>query len=227
MLSEFAVSADDRLLTGNLSYWKLGQDNLRVAPFYTETGDELPFNQLFATAYDLILCRCERMGYLAPSPERDIKAIFMEKVFGTERFLVSEETIAYLKWLIYTSVFKDGEQRDKVGGELGHVLYYQRELQTLQHQDNKYWRTALRRELEKWYAAHPPVGRRRKSQGPSTFVLDPAVTKKWGKAQMFVDSDADEALEEPNEAVAAGRALSAVAGAAGAAASANGSPGQQ
>ena len=78
----------------------------------------------------------------------------MEKVFGTERFLVSEETIAYLKWLIYTSVFKDGEQRDKVGGELGHVLYYQRELQTLQHPDNKYWRTALRRELEAWYAAH-------------------------------------------------------------------------
>ena len=227
MLSEFAVSADDRLLTGNLSYWKLGQDNLRVAPFYTETGDELPFNQLFAAAYDLILCRCERMGYLAPSQERDIKAIFMEKVFGTERFLVSEETIAYLKWLIYTSVFKDGEQRDKVGGELGHVLYYQRELQTLQHPDNKYWRTALRRELEKWYAAHPPVGRRRKSQRPSTFVLDPAVTKKWGKAQMFVDSDADEELEDPNEAVAAGRALSAVAGAASAAASANGSPGQQ
>jgi hypothetical protein len=126
-------------------------------------------------------------------------------------------------------VFKDSEQRDKVGGELGHVLYYQRELQTLQHQDNKYWRTALRRELEKWYAAHPPVGRRRKSQGPSTFVLDPAVTKKWGKAQMFVDSatDADEELEDPNEAVAAGRALSAVAGAASAAASANGSPGQQ
>jgi hypothetical protein len=47
LLSEFAVSADDQLLTGNLSYWKLGQDNLRVAPFYTETGDELPFNQLF------------------------------------------------------------------------------------------------------------------------------------------------------------------------------------
>jgi len=152
----------------------------------------------------------------------------MEKVFGTERFLVSEETIAYLKWLIYTSVFKDGEQRDKVGGELGHVLYYQRELQHPDNKDNrdKYWRTALRRELEAWYAEHPPVGRRRKSQGASTFVLDPAVTKKWGKAQMFVDSDADEELEEPNEAVAAGRALSAVAGAAAAAAAANGS-GQQ
>jgi len=52
LLSEFAVSADDRLLTGNLSTWKLGQDNLSVAPVSTETGDELPFNQLFAAAYD-------------------------------------------------------------------------------------------------------------------------------------------------------------------------------
>jgi len=210
LLSEFAVSADDRLLTGNLSYWKLGQDNLRVAPFYTETGDELPFNQLFAAAYDLILCRCERMGYLAPSQERDIKAIFMEKVFGTERFLVSEETIAYLKWLIYTSVFKDSEQRDKVGGELGHVLYYQKELQTLRHLDNQHWRVALRRELEAWYAAHPPIGKRRKSQGPSTTAVDPALTKKLGNAELYVDSDAEE-LEDPNDAVAAGRALAAAA----------------
>ena len=38
---------------------------------------------------------------------------------------------------------------------------------------------------------------------------------------MFVNSDADEELEEPNEAVAAGHALSAVAAAAAAAAAAN------
>ena len=59
-------------------YWKLGEkggDNLPVVPFYTERGDERPFNQLFAVAYDLILCRCERMGLLAPSLERDIKAV--------------------------------------------------------------------------------------------------------------------------------------------------------
>ena len=99
------------------------------------------------------------MGHLAPSPERDIKAIFREKVFGTECFLVSAETIAYLKWLIYTAVFKDGEQRDKVGGELGHALYYLKELQTLQDPDNQHWRVALRRELEAWYAAHPQIGR--------------------------------------------------------------------
>ena len=68
MISNFALSVDYQLLTGNLSYSKLGpdgKDDLRVAPFYTETEDEKPFNQLFATAYDLILCRCERMSYLA------------------------------------------------------------------------------------------------------------------------------------------------------------------
>ncbi len=59
------------------------------------------------------------MGYLAPTAERDIKAIFKEKVFGTDVFLVSAETIAYLKWLIYRAVFKDADQRDKVAGELG------------------------------------------------------------------------------------------------------------
>jgi hypothetical protein len=185
--SNFAFSVDDQSLTGNLAYWKLGPDttdNLRVAPFFTSTGDEMPFNQLFAAAYDLILCRCERMGHLAPSPERDIKAIFKEKVFGTECFLVSAETIAYLKWLIYTAVFKDGEQRDKVGGELGHALYYLKELQTLQDPDNQHWRVALRRELEAWYAAHPPIGKRRKSQGPSTIAVDPALTRKWGNAEL-------------------------------------------
>jgi hypothetical protein len=213
--SDFAFSVDDQLLTGNLAYWKLGSEtteNLRVAPFYTQTADEKPFNQLFAAAYDLILCRCERMGHLAPSPERDIKAIFKEKVFGTECFLVSAETIAYLKWLIYTAVFKDGEQRDKVGGELGHALYYLKELQTLQDPDNQHWRVALRRELEAWYAAHPPIGKRRKSQGPSTIAVDPALTRKWGNAELYVDSDAEE-LEDPNDAVAAGRALAAAAAA--------------
>jgi len=50
--------------------------------------------------------------------------------------------------------------------------------------------------------------------------------KKLGQAELYVDSDGEKP-EDPNNAVAAGRALSAVAGAAAAAASANGSPGQQ
>ena len=117
------------------------------------------------------------MGYLAPSPDRDIKAISKEKVFGTDCFLVSAETIAYLKWLIYNALFKDSEQRDRVGEELGHALYYQKELQTLQHLDNQYWRVALSRELEVWYAAHPPLDRRRKSKCTSTSAVDPTLVQ--------------------------------------------------
>ena len=114
-------------------------------------------------------------------------------------------------------MFKDGEQRDKVGGELGHALYYLKELQTLQDPDNQHWRVALRRELEAWYAAHPPIGKRRKSQGPSTIAVDPALTRKWGNAELYVDSDGEKP-EDPNNAVAAGRALAvaAVAAAVGA-----------
>jgi len=217
MLSNFALSVDDQLLTGNLCYWKLGpdrRDDLRVAPFFTEAEGEKPFNQLFAAAYDLILCRCERMGHLAPSPERDLKSIFKEKVFGTNCWLVSAETIAYLKWLIYTAVFKDGEQRDKVGGDLGHALYYQTELENLQNPRNHFWRVALRKELEVWYAAHPPIGKRRQSQGASTIAADPARKKVFANAELYVDSDAEQEPEDPNEAVAAGRALAAVASAA-------------
>ncbi len=201
-------------MTGNLCHWKLGEgerDDLRVVPFYTETGNKRPFNQPFAAAYDLILCRCERMGYLAPTAERDIKAIFKEKVFGTDVFLVSAETIAYLKWLIYTAVFKDGDQRDKVAGELGHSHFYHTTLQTLEHPSNQHWRVPLRRELEFWYAKYPPAGRRRKSQG-GTPVVSAVPVKVYGGLQEFVESD-DEA-EDPNQAVAAARALAAAASAA-------------
>ncbi len=62
--------------------------------------------------------------------KHDIKAIFKEKVFGTDHFLVSAEIIAYLKWLI---MFKDSacDQCYKVAGDLSHTLYYQVELQRL------------------------------------------------------------------------------------------------
>ena len=81
-------------MTGNLSYWKLGEeggDNLHNVQFYT-TGDERPFNQLFAAAYNFLLW-CERIGLLAPSAELDMKAIFKEKVFGTKDIFVIADTI--------------------------------------------------------------------------------------------------------------------------------------
>ena len=111
-------------------------------------------------------------------------------------------------------MFKDSEQRDKVGGELGHALYYQAEQENLQHLNNQFWRVALRRELEVWYAAHPPIGKRRQSQGASTIAVDPTRKKLWANAELYVDSDAEQELEDPNAAVAAGRALAAVASAA-------------
>ena len=40
------------------------------------------------------------MGYLIPSPSCTLKDIFEEKIHGTEKYLVSAELIAYLKWLI-------------------------------------------------------------------------------------------------------------------------------
>ena len=95
-------SVFDPLLAGNLCYWRVAgedRDDLRAPPFFVEQDEPKPFNQLFAAAYDLILTKCERMGYLAPSPDRDIKSIMKEKVFGTDVFLVSAETVAYLKWL--------------------------------------------------------------------------------------------------------------------------------
>ena len=77
------------------------------------------------------------MGLLAPSLERDIKAVFKEKVFGTDGFLVGAETIAYFKWLIYTAMFKDFEQSDKVADrDLVHTLCCQRELMTLEDLGN-------------------------------------------------------------------------------------------
>ncbi len=45
--------------------------------------------------------------------------------------------------------------------------------------------------------------------------MDPTLTKKWGKAGLYVGSDAEE-LEDPNDAVASGRALAAAASAAAA-----------
>ena len=50
------------------------------------------------------------MGYLIPSPSRTLKEIFKEKIHGTEKYLVSAELIAYLKWLIYEADFKDRGQ---------------------------------------------------------------------------------------------------------------------
>ena len=49
---------------------------------------------------------------------------------GTEKFPVSEDLIAYLKWLIYVAAFKDG-------GNADHVAFYNKEVAFLSHPDNQ------------------------------------------------------------------------------------------
>jgi hypothetical protein len=44
------------------------------------------------------------MGYLIPTPSRSLKEIFQEKIHGTDRYLVSAELIAYIKWLVYLAL---------------------------------------------------------------------------------------------------------------------------
>ena len=185
------------MFAGWFSSWRLGPegDDLKAAPFYIDTPQSPQFNQIFAAAYDLILCRCERMSLLAPTSHRNIKTIFNEKVHGTDTPLVSAETIAYLKWLIYVAMFKDANQRDKTEGtDWDHSRYYALELATLNDAGNSQWRGQLRRELEKWYAAYPskPTGKRRSSSG-----VDLSQTQKSkGKKEFindFVESDDDNA----------------------------------
>ena len=88
------------LLAGRIENWRLGADgdDLRASPYFTKRPDSPPFNRLFAALYDLIFTKMTNMGYLIPSPTRTLKEIFKEKIHGTERFLVSAELIAYLKW---------------------------------------------------------------------------------------------------------------------------------
>ena len=95
--------------------------DLRVALYYTKTNESPILNQLFAALYDLILCRITKMSSLAPSPGRTLDAIFDEKIpkinpadeKEREKFVVSPELIAYLKWLIYTAAFKDPNAGDR------------------------------------------------------------------------------------------------------------------
>jgi hypothetical protein len=64
------------------------RDDLQSSPFFKRQLDSPHFNQLFAlkfaALYDLIFGKLTNMGRLIPSPERDLKQIFTEKVPGTD-----------------------------------------------------------------------------------------------------------------------------------------------
>ena len=143
-------------------------DDLRASPYYTKRPNVPPFNKLFAALYDLMLSKLTNMGYLIPSPTRTLKEIFQEKIYGTDKFLVSAELIAYLKWLIYVAAFKDRSG-------LNHEEFYGKEVAFLNHPNNKTWRGHLFKALEAWYTEFKATKKRaRKSTGKAAdgFGID-------------------------------------------------------
>ena len=151
------------LLAGRIENWRLLEgdevDDLRASPYYTKRPNPPKFNKLFAALYDLMLSKLTNMGYLIPSPTRTLKEIFQEKIPGTDKFLVSAELIAYLKWLIYVAAFKERSG-------LNHEEFYAKEVAFLNHPNNKSWRGHLFKALEAWYTEFKPTKKRaRKSAG--------------------------------------------------------------
>jgi hypothetical protein len=87
-------------LAGRIENWRLAGsdevDNLRASPYYTKAANSPKFNKLFAALYDLMFSKLTNMGYLIPSPTRTLKEIFQEKIYGTDKFLVSAERFVLL-----------------------------------------------------------------------------------------------------------------------------------
>jgi len=102
------------------------------------------------------------MGRLTPGPGRTITDVFAEKINGTDKFLVSAETIAYLKWLIYVAAFKER-------GNVAHEVFYNKELAFLNHPRSARWRSFLCAELLQWYILFPSF-KKRKSRSSSASV---------------------------------------------------------
>ena len=135
-------------------------EQLRVAPFFVASQDSPTFNQLFAGLYDLIFSKLTRTAHLVPSVNRNIRAIFAEKVHGhDDLFIVSSKTIAYLKWLIYIAAFKDEKSR----ALMEDMQFYVAEYKSFEDPENNFWRKELLKQLEIWYQEHPPTSKKRKS----------------------------------------------------------------
>ena len=69
--------------------------------------DLLPASTDYSQLSTISFFKLINMGRLIPSMGRSLKDIFKERVPGADKFLVSAELIAYLKWLIYVAAFKD------------------------------------------------------------------------------------------------------------------------
>ena len=152
-----STGIDIFLLAGKINRVDLraGADDLTKRPFHSNRSQNPAMNLLFAALYDLIFSTITRFGYLVPDGKgRTVDHIFEEKVYGSDVFLVSPATIAYLKWLIYLSPYSKK-------GDVPHNDYYDRQLSLFEHPANAGWRDALRTKLEEWYEMHPPASRKR------------------------------------------------------------------
>ena len=162
-----------------------GHDNLAQLPFHTRGNGNPLMNLLFAALYDLIFSRVTRMGYLVPDGRgRTVGVIFEEKVHGSEEYLVSAKTIAFLKWLIYIAPYPSKS-------EIPQADFYKRQELALADPRSAAWRDELRIVLEQWYAKHPPKGRKR---GRSSIGVGPlcglmrttsssVILRQWRPAQ--------------------------------------------
>ena len=153
------------------------------------------------------------MGQLIPGPGRTLKGIFMEKIPGTERHLISEELIAYLSWIIYVAAFKNSTG-------LVHEVFYNTKVTYLKAV-GPLWRLELFIQVEAWYQQYQPrpsKKRRRSFAGAVVEVVAEFVlTFKVVDADNFVDPLQPRPPGMGPEAAAAAAALAAAAASPGAA----------
>ena len=117
-----------------------------------------------------------------------LKGIFMDKIHGTDKFLVAE-LITYLKWLIYVAAFKDRSS-------LPHEVFYKEVLAMFKRSEQ--WRGRLYIELEAWYKDFQPSKRRRSNQASTSREENVNSTRVFVDMDDFVDPlDVEEADAPP------------------------------
>jgi len=133
-------------------------DDLSKGPYFVGTPTSPEINLLFAALFDLIICRTTKMGLFIPAPNRNIDAIFADKVpqihdDEVQKWLVGADILAYLKWLIYTAAFKEPtvEPRGSI-----HENFYKGWRRTFRNNEDLI-RRRLKKMLDVWYAKHPPT----------------------------------------------------------------------
>ena len=162
---------------------------MRAAPYFTKRDNSPRFNRLFAAIYDIFFTKLTNLGRLIPCSGRTLKDIFTDRIHGTDKYLVSAQLIAYLKWLIYVAAFKDRST-------LQHEVFYKRTLRMFKGSDQ--WRGRLYIELEAWYKDFQPSKRRRTNLSASTSSEDHV-----DNAPVFDDVDDFVDPLEPRAAAAA------------------------